>query len=711
MADRDTTMKGQSNWTSNLLYAVYAIFLVASVAIVVKILLTQYHWDPEPEIYTYFGTVRTEKKEIPDRGDILSYDGKILATSEDLFQISMDCTIQKDYWENTDKKGKQKEETWREGAKKLSAQLSELYGDKSADDYYKMIMSYRDGNMRGRKKVKIGGEIDYQTLMKVKGFELFNKGSNYGGIIVDTVHTRLYPYGSLARKAIGQVKNNTEVMNDLTGIEGKYNYTLHGKDGKISLTRTDSKENIQDYTRISVAAENGLDVRTTINIEFQNVADKALRKIIEENDNIAGGCAMIMETSTGAIRAMVNLRKDDDGNIGETYNYIMWQANNPGSVFKTVTLTALVDDGKVKIDDMVPTFGGNWFYRGQQLPFDDYITRGNYPSGEISVGQALAISSNHVFRYLAATNYDKNPEKFIQKLYEYKILEKYDFDIDGLAKPIVREPSDKDWSPIDLPLIAMGYSVNVTPLHVITFYNAIANKGKMMKPYMVEDLEENGVVVQKMGPEVLNGAICKPSTAEEVTKGLLMVTELKEEGAHHSGTGYTAFKGTPYRVAGKTGTSRIEFENIKNGKKVFSREDEYGRHVHQGSFVCFFPAEDPKYTVMAVTYSKPILANVYGAISAKAVREISDALYLLCPDWGEPLTATAPLPVMEKLEPAVNNRGEVPDVKGLGLGDAIYAIENSGYRCTYSGCGHVKKQEPAAFAKLKAGETVRIVLE
>lgn len=710
MADKDTNMKVQTNWTSGLLYGIYLFFLALSIWAVIRIVKLQFFWKPEPEIYTYFGTVTSESAVIPERGDILTYDGKILATSEDLYQISMDCTIQREYWQQ--KGREQKEAEWREKAKVLSSQLADLFQDKTADEYYRLIIENRDSdNKPGRKKVKMGTEIDYQTLQKVKSFELFREGSNYGGLIVDTNHKRLYPYGSLARKAIGEVKNNHEITNDLTGIEGKYNVFLHGKDGKIALTRTDSKQNIQDYRRDSEPAENGLDVRTTINIEFQNIADKALRKVLEENEAIAGGCVMIMETKTGAIRAMANLRREDNGNIGETYNYVIWQANNPGSVFKAVTLMALLDKGAVKsLDDMVPTYGGNWTYKGQRLPLDDYILPYKYPTGEISVGEALAISSNHVFRYLAATEYGDKPDQFIQKLYDYKLMEKYDFDIDGLATPIVRKPSEPGWSPIDLPLIAMGYSVNVTPLHVIAFYNGIANNGKMMKPYMVESLERDGKIIQKMDPVVLNGAMCKPETIDTLKRGLLMVTE-HNGGDYHRGTGLSSFKGSLTRVAGKTGTSRIEFANEKNGKTVYTREDSEGRHVHQGSFVGFFPVEDPQYTVMSVTYTKPTFTNVYGAVSAKVVREISDKLFLLSPDWGETLRSSAKVPKMERAEAGENQRGIVPNVQGLGLGDAIYAIENSGYSCSYSGTGHVARQTPTADTKLAQGSTVRIVLE
>lgn len=628
MADKLT--QGQSNWTSKVLYGFYIIALCASVLVVGKIVYLQFIWKPESEIYKYFGTVKAEKKIVPRRGDILSYDGKLLASSQDLYQIYMDCTVQKNVWEGLDN-GAEKEQKWRDGARALSGELSQIYGDKTPEQYYKYIISRRDGKMRGRKRAIIGKPIDYQTLMKVKSFPLYEKGGNYGGIIIDTIRQRVYPYGSLARKAIGQVKDNIELTNDLTGIEGKYNYQLHGRDGSVMLRRTDGRQDIEDYTRKSVSAEDGCDVRTTLNIEFQSIADKALRRVIEANDEIAGGCVMIMEASTGAIRAMANLRKDKDGSIGETYNYVMWQANNPGSVFKAATLMAILDEGKTSLNQMVPTFGGNWTYKGVPLPTDTYITPYKYPSGQISVGEALAISSNHVFRYLAAQNYGDRPNDFIGKLYEYKLLDKYDFDIDGLATPVVRTPQDKFWSPIDLPLIAMGYSVNVTPLHIITFYNSIANGGKMMKPYMVEDFEKDGKVLRNMEPKVLNGAVCKPSTVEQLKKALLMVTH-HDGGDWHRGTGYTAFKGCPVEVAGKTGTSRIEFENIRGGKKVYSREDSEGRHVHQGSFVGFFPADNPKYTVMSVTYTKPTLSNVYGAVSARVVREIADKLYLICPE-------------------------------------------------------------------------------
>jgi len=712
MKDGQTTIKTENNWTSNMLYVLYILFLVLGLAIIGKVVYLQLFWKPDEISQKYFGTIKVDRKEVPERGDILSYDGKLLATSQSLYQVYMDCTVLQDHYARDKKHGQEKEEEWRNSAKVLGAQLAEIYGDHTADEYYRTIIAHRNGTMSGRKHVRIGTQIDWQTLQRVKQCELFKDGANRGGIQVDTIETRLYPYGSLGRRAIGQVRNNSEIANNLTGIEGKYNYVLHGKDGIRHLTRTDQRQNIQDYTRSSIPAENGADVRTTLNIEFQNIADKALRKVLEANAEIAGGCVMIMETSTGAIRAMANLRKDSHDNIGETFNYAITQSMNPGSVFKAATLMMLLDEGKVKsLDEMVPTFGGHWTYHGVPLPEDDYILSYKFPTGYISIGESLAISSNHVFRYLAAQAYDKNPDKFYSKLYEYKLLDKYDFDIEGLSTPFTLKPGDKGWSTTNLPSVAMGYSINVTPLHTLTFYNAIANNGKMMKPYMVEDIEKNGEVITQYGPKVLVGSVCKESTVKTLTEGLLMVTE-HNGGDYRRGTGYTAFKGSKFRVAGKTGTSRVEFEYTGNdGKKHVGREDAYGQHVHQGTFVAFFPAEAPKYTVISVTYTKPTLANVYGAVSAKIVHEIADQLYLLSPEWGEPLVAQASVPVMEGGEPVANSRGEVPSVVGLGLGEAMSAIENCGYVCNYVGVGHVKSQVPAAFERLKPGSIVSIKLD
>lgn len=636
------------NWTSRVLYILYLAFLFTSVVIVIKILSIQIGYKPSERVMDAFGMVRKTVTEVPQRGKILSCDGKILAMSSTMYDVRLDCEAMLDEFRKNPKKEAEKDSLWCSRARELCDTLADIYGG-TPEEIYARIMKFRHGKdangkkFKGRRDMKFGDPVDYKTLRRLLSSPLFKEKGGYSGKIINSVDIREYPYGSLARSAIGKVSNNTELVNDKTGMEGKYNYRLHGKDGKLCLKKTDARNYIPDETRVSIPAENGDDIRTTINIEYQNIADKALRRALT-NENIAGGCVIIMETATGAIRAMVNLQRDKSGHLGETFNYAVRQAASPGSIFKVATLTALLDEGKVSINDMVPTFGGQWTYKGVLLR-DDYILPGIYPEKQISISEGLAISSNHVFRYLAPKFYEKNPQAFIEKLYEFKLMEKFDFDIDGLATPYVRKPADEGWSPVDLTSVAMGYSLRVTPLNMITFYNAIANGGKMMKPYLVEDFEQDGKVTLKKGPEVVVGSICKSETAEEVKKAMLRVTQMNydgPQGRNRHGTGWWAFRNAKCLVAGKTGTSRVEFEFNRNGKRVWGMKDDLGRHVHQGSFIGMFPYEAPKYTVMSVTYTKPLEdgKNVYGATSAGVVAEITDALVDLNPQWAEVLPAT-----------------------------------------------------------------------
>ncbi len=636
--------------TSKLLYWMYLASLVLSVAIIVKIIVIQTSYKPTDEMLEMFGTVRKSKVEVPERGRILSHDGQILAMSTKVYQMHIDCeAMLKEHGKMKPEEGKKKEAEWQEKCRAFADSIAVIFPEKSGDDYFNMFMRLRNGRdangkkFRGRRDTKLGDRIDYQTLKRVQSFPLISEGRNYSGVWSETIEVREYPYGSLARTAIGKVvSNNPEVRNDRMGIEGKYNFRLHGTDGKLRLKKTDQKQYIPDESQESIPAVNGEDVRTTIDVQFQSIADQALRHTIEDDPVIEGGCVIIMEVSTGAIRAMVNLQKDKNGRSAERFNYAIRQACSPGSIFKAVTTTALIDDGKINLDTRISTDGGNWSYKGQPLT-DSYITRGKYPEGYITVREGLAISSNNVFRKLAAEHYGSDPEKFIAKIEEYKLMEKFDFDIEGLASPYIRRPSmGSSWSPSDLPQIGMGYSLRVTPLHMITFYNAIANDGMMMKPYMVESFEKDGEIILKREPEVVVGSICKPETARMVRDGLEHVTHMNyvgPAGASRHGTGYSAFKGAPYNLVGKTGTAQIEFEFKRGGKSVWARFDDAGRHVHQGSFIGIFPKDNPKYTIMAVTWTKPTTENRYGARSAGAVREIADKIYDLCPELQTELKA------------------------------------------------------------------------
>lgn len=682
-----------------ILYYLYAMFLILALALVARIIYIEVFWEPDKDIVSYFRPKSVKSVIEPDRGAIIGCDGKILAMSTPLYQLYIDCTVRKDYFAGKGEKGREMESEWLGKAREFSKVFSALTGD--ASDWFKAIA---DGRKTRKKHMKIGMPIDRKTLMELQEKTFMAEGQYKSGIIIEKRDSRQYPYGTLARRTIGYVKDNSNSNgNNHIGLEGKYDYVLHGKEGEIWLRPTDNREKIQNYDSTYVKPEDGLDVRTTLDITMQDIVDKALRRQIEDNKAIEMGCAVIMDVQTGAIKSMVNLTRDStDWSLNETYNMAIGLNSEPGSVFKATTLMTALEDGHVKsLDDRIPT--NNGILPG--YPPDDHV-RG---MKEISILHGFEISSNYVFRYLAVKNYDKNPKKFLDKLYMYKLGDTFDFDLDGLQAPELPNPESSRWSPTDLGSVGMGYAIKETPLHVLTFYNAIAAKGKMMKPYLVESIEKNGVVKVKKGPSVLNASICSKATADTMLRAMKAVTS--------EGTAIR-LKGAKVQVAGKTGTSRqvLSGEEIKR----FGMQSPYvtrdGSYHNLATFVGFFPADDPKYSAIICLKSYLIKGSLYGGVlPAAAMREIVDALYTLDPSWGKEITARAAVPSMtlDRKDPpsAGAKHAVVPDVKGLGLRDAVYMIENSGLKCSYSGIGHVASQNPAAGQKAARSSTVTITLQ
>ena len=566
------------------------------------------------------------------------------------------------------------------------------------------------GRNERKRYMKLLTNLDRGTLLKLESLPLMEEGRYKSGIIVEKHDSRKYPYGTLARRTIGYVKDNSSQKEDEKGrshigIEGKYDYVLHGKEGEIWLKPTDNKEKIQNYDSTYVKPVDGLDVRTTLDITLQDIVDKAMRKQMSANPKIEDGCAVFMDVRTGAIRAMVNLTKSPkDSSLNEVYNMAIGYGANPGSVFKTTTLMTALEDGYIKsLDDEIPTNEGKL----PGYPQDDHVKN----LVKISILHGFEISSNYVFRYLATNNYSDDPKRFMDKLYMYKLGQAFDFDLEGLREPVLPSPDSKSWSSTDLGSVAIGYSVRETPLHTLTFYNAIANKGRMMKPYLVESIEKDGVVKTKKGPSVLNASICSRATADTLLRALKAVTS--------EGTAYR-LKGAKLTVAGKTGTARQSLS--KEEIEKYGRDPKDNTQTADGSyhnlatFVGFFPADNPKYSAIICMNSSLIRGSLYGGVGpASAMREIVDAIYTLDPEWGAEVTAMAKVPVMgEDKEMTVRSDMKnpiVPDIIGLGLKDAIFIIENSGLKCSYSGTGHVSSQNPKAGTKVADGSTITFNLK
>ena len=691
------------------------LFIILSVGILACIGHIQANYNVDKRVINLFRPRPDKYVEEPKRGRILAEDGRPLAITSPLYDIYMDCTVRKSEFEEMDRKeqrrlerlrqegkevpapqyrGAAAEKAWQAKADSLSRDLARLFPAKSASQYLSDILNGREN---GKKHVLIRRNVSHATLQVLKTLPLFREGAYKGGLIAEEHDERIYPYDTLARRVIGYVREQGRI-----GIEGTYDYELHGTEGREWRRVTDDRKYIRDFDSTVVKAVDGNDVRTTLNIDFQDIADRALRRQIADDPQIRAGIAVLMEVETGAIRAMVNLSRDTipGSKLWERDNLVLKEVGEQGSVMKTVTLLSLVEDGHVhSLEETIPTNHGAVPGYNLDVHILDYERQTG--RSEITVKHGFEISSNYVFTYLPEKYYGANPQEFFDHIYAYRLGEKFDFDLDGLGTPVVNRPGTAGWSRTTLGTTAYGYGMSVTPLHVVTFYNAIANKGRMMKPYLVESIEKDGKVIKEYGPSVLNN-ICTRATADTVTRALMAVV--------NEGTA-TRLKTAKLTVAGKTGTAQVVLTPKERKGNPDPYHDPWGRKKNQGTFVGFFPAENPRYTILVTVYSYLSGMSFYGGTKpALAVREIVDNVYAIDDTWSGRIPTTGTLPLMEE-RMADATDGKTPDLKGFGLMDALYAVENAGYKCTYEGAGHVTAQSPAPGTALKKGETIKLTLK
>jgi cell division protein FtsI (penicillin-binding protein 3) len=654
---------------------------------------------------------RTEEIEAV-RGSILARDGRSLASSVPYYQIRMDCVFPE-------------ETLFNNNIDSLSIALSGFFKDKSAAQYKSDLLSARK---KGNRYKAIGNRlVDYSEMMEVRMLPLFRERSNRGGFISEQKNKRNNPYGRLAYRTIGFINSNGVGV----GIEGSYDYYLKGIPGKQTVQRLLGGEWMPVNEEETIMPQDGMDVRTTIDIEIQEAAENALRNQLSLSDVFEGATAIVIEVKTGAVRAITNMKKMDNGEFDESFNYAISQATEPGSTFKLATLVALIEDGYVNLETPVDAGNGRWKYSTKE--FTD-VTKGGY--GLIDVRKAFEKSSNVAFAKLAVEYYANNEKKYVDRLHNMKIGEKFNLDIMGEGRSVIHSPGDAMWSKLTLPMMAMGYASLITPLHTLAFYNAIANGGKMMKPYFVESLQKHGEVEKIFEPQEMSGSICSQSTIKLVHEALRGVVE------HGTGKGINDPR---YKISGKTGTAQIAFD----GRYI----DSQGYRKHQASFAGFFPSDDPKYSAIVVLYTNKTRANFYGGSWAAPVfKQISDRIFVNNPQWGEPVKGDGKstpsyakvlsgnseeikkiakqipstkvnfaLPgewvniEKDSLERVVARElrevaDSVPSVLNMGLKDALYLLENKGYRVKFSGKGRVITQNPLPGSGLEKNGIINIEL-
>lgn len=648
----------------------------------------------------------------PNRGDIYASGGeRLLATSVPYYEVRMDLNS-----------SAMEPEVFRSGIDSLSLCLSRLFRDKSAAAWKRELVAARKD---GKRYYLVNRQVSYQQVQELKQFPIFRLGRYKGGLIYIQSNRRVHPHQLLAARTIGYLSKSES--GNIVGIEGAFDHYLSGIQGVRLMQKTAGNLWIPLQDANEVEPKNGYDVVTTIDVDIQDVAENALLKQLS-NHKAHHGCAVLMEVKTGNIRAIANLTLDERGRYTESYNYAIAESTEPGSTFKLATLMAAIEDGYVQPEDTIDTGTGSVRY------YDKVIRdtrKGGF--GRITVKRAFEVSSNVALAKIIYENYKGKEEALIERLYRMHLNEPLGIEILGEGVPLIRYPGDEFWSGITLPMMSQGYEIRMTPLQVLTMYNAVANDGGMVKPRIVESILYYGKTVKEYKTDLIDPSICSQQTLEKM-KSML-------EGVVENGTAKN-LNNENFKIAGKTGTAQIA--NEKYGYKVDSKVS------YQASFVGYFPAEKPRYSCIVVVNS-PTSDVYYGNLVAGPVfREIAKKVYATSLDLQESLNLAAEAgppaevpysknghtkdleAVLKELEIPVSGEEErdwvmttkteshirldpltvhenlVPNVKEMGLTDAVFLLENAGLKVIVKGRGKVVDQSLPPGTRIQKGE--RIVL-
>ncbi|MXV52771.1 PASTA domain-containing protein [Pedobacter sp. HMF7647] len=624
------------------------------------------------------------------RGNIYSVDGSLLATSVPEYELRMDLLAG----------GIEKDDVFYEKVDSLAYKMSAFFGDKSARQYSRML---REARRERSRYFLIRRKVTHNELSKIKKFPIFNLGRYKGGLITVQMNKRILPFQTLAARTIGYKNENVQPV----GLEGAYGRYIDGETGKRLMQRIAGGIWMPVNRDIEIAPKDGADIISTIDINMQDVAQNALLKQLEKSQ-ADHGCVVMMEVATGEIRAIANYTRTVDGDYKEKFNYAIAGNQDPGSTFKVASYMSLLEDHKVDTNTRVET--GNYKIPG-------HLIKDSHGSiGVVSVKRAFEESSNSAVAKLINTAYHDNQSQFTDHLYEWGLNEKLGLQIPGEAQPVVKNPKNRSWNKnMTLPQMAYGYEMQLTPLKMLTFYNAIANNGKYVSPIFVREIRRLGNTVEQFKARVINDKICSDVTLKKMKEML--------EGVITEGTGKGIIYNPAYKIAGKTGTAQVADAN-----KGYKAKKQY-----QASFCGYFPADKPKYSLIVVI-NDPKNEYYAALVAGPPFREIADKVYASDLDLyespvREKFVGNTKMPSSKlgskhatqqvysafgiKAFYASNNtnsidtnngvyikdvdyrEGSVPNVVGMGLRDALFAIGNAGLKPVVKGSGKVVSQSVA----------------
>lgn len=691
-------------------YLSYILVVLACVAIFGKAIYIQQvqgtHWrSMSDSLHQKLDEIEAE------RGTIYSEDGQMLSTSIPQFDIYIDFRV--------DALREKNGQRFRENLDSLSESLANLFRDMSAGEYKALLQEgYRneEGYFPLKKKISFR---EYETLRR---FPLFKLGRYKSGMIANEKTIRLNPYQMLAFRTIGLARDSNKV-----GLEMTYDSILKGRNGKQFVRKIAGGVSVPVDDTYEIEPETGKDIVSTIDVFIQDITENALMKMMIKNE-AQNGCAIVMEVKTGKIKAIANLGKRSDGTYWEDFNYAI-SPTEPGSTFKLATMLALLEDKKVSLNQMITLEHGAWKIAGQTV-YDSEVHKEN----DVTVQHAFELSSNVAMAKMAAMHYSDNPNQFIKHLKKMRMDTVSGVDLRGERKPVIYKPGGRFWGPTTLPWMAFGYNLSVSPLQTTVLYNAIANNGRMMKPYLVSAVKEEGILLKQFEPVVTDEAVCSQQTLQQLKTCL--------EGVCTAGTATALFKNAAYKVAGKTGTALVADGNRG-----------YADKIYQSSFAGYFPAENPQYTCVVIIKNKAHAPVYYGAsVAGPVFKEIADRLYstyirqtntasvekkkdssvfsfagnkrdiafvnskLRLPfidsttrldEWTEMKGKDAVVTLNRK---AVE-KNTMPELKGMGLKDVVYLCENMGLKVNAKGKGKVAEQSIPPGQAVVKGQMINVALD
>lgn len=686
---------------------VFTILLMGFFAVIGQIVLLQ---TKERKQWLSIATnqIAVEREIEPIRGNIYDADGRLLAGSLPKYLLTWDSRVEALhqggdtlFYNNVDS---------------IAIGLSHIFKDKSPAGYRQMLVSaFRRGDGRLKLRPK---PVSYSEMKRVKALPVFCKTRYKSGLIIEESHQRVKPFGSLASRTIGNIYGETGQGN--TGLERRYNDLLAGKPGRSQRQRVAGR-----YENVTIkAAENGCDIITTIDANLQDLVENELRKRLELIEG-EWGCCVLMEVKTGEIKAISNLDRTESGEYREMMNHAVTRVE-PGSTFKTISLMAALDDGKVNFKkDTFHVYRSGWAYQDTRI-YDAH------PSDTIySVRDAMAASSNIALAKMITEGYEKKANKFVDRLERLGITDSLPCEIPGAHTPIIARPKDMT----TLAKMSYGYSVELSPMQILAFYNGIANNGKMIAPFLVKEIQKNGRTQKTFKTTVIKQSLCSSSTLKEVQECLHGVVWDKLGTASRDPWGKQKAQSKIVHIAGKTGTAQI----FEHGR--------YSNKHHRIAFVGYFPEEEPKYSCICVIHHP----HRYGAYDAggdcgRVVRFIAERTMAYSgitesDDLEQPYDSIRKPSIKggrrTKVQKAVKgtkmhiskvdsewakvggdmqaiavtvNPNEVPNVVGMGARDAVFAIEKCGMKVNLHGKGRVCKQSIPAGTKADKGGIVYLEL-